>query len=85
MKQLTIFFDEELEQCLMDVSTREGISLNQAALQLLKKGAISSNMPKSNKIGTALDHLCGTWKQAEASEFEKSVAVFEMIDKELWS
>ncbi|MFP4179850.1 MAG: hypothetical protein ACLFSA_07320 [Spirochaetaceae bacterium] len=31
-----------------------------------------------------LDHLAGTWSEAEAREFEEYISPFEQIDEEMW-
>ena len=36
-------------------------------------------------IGDALDHLAGTWSEADLREFEEAVRVTERIDDALWS
>ena len=63
MKQLTVRgFDHELAEHIRRLSKREGISLNQAALKLLRKGAgLSDPTRRADMVGTSLDHLIGTW------------------------
>ena len=83
MRQLTVRgFDDELSNRLKGLAQREGISLNQAALRLLRKGA---GLPEtSGAIGNSLDHLLGVWTQDEFEKFNKELEVFETIDEELW-
>ena len=83
MRQLTVRgFDDELSNRLKGLAQREGISLNQAALRLLRKGA---GLPEtSGAIGNSLDHLFGVWTQDEFEKFNKELEVFETIDEELW-
>ena len=84
MRQLTVRgFDDELSNRLKGLAQREGISLNQAALRLLRKGA---GLPEtSGAIGHSLDHLFGVWTQDEFEKFNKELEVFETIDEELWT
>ena len=61
MDQLTVRgFDEQLSASVRRLSKREGISLNQASLKLLRKGAgLSDDRGGADTIGPALDHLIG--------------------------
>jgi len=85
MKQLTIRgFDDELEGRLRELSTTRGISLNQAALLLMRKGAGISEPHLRNVVGSSLDDLIGTWTEAEEQEFLRSVEAFDEVDEEMW-
>lgn len=88
MNQLTLRgFDAELERRIRDLAKREGISLNQAALRLLRKGAGLTRPEKgeSNEtIGHALDAVIGTWNEEEALEFKEAVRDFERVDDDQW-
>ena len=86
MHQLTVRgFDDELSARLRGLAQREGISLNQAALRLLRKGAgLADDDRGPGPIGNSLDHLFGVWTQAEYEEFNKAIEDFETIDEEMW-
>lgn len=86
MTQLTVRgFDKELERRLRDIARRQGVSLNRAALHLLRRGAgLDEPAGRANVVGDALDHLAGTWSESEAQEFQSAVGVFEKVDRELW-
>jgi hypothetical protein len=86
MTQLTIRFDRALEGRLRALAKRERISLNQAAVRLLRKGAGLEDAPPAaaDCIGNTLDDLIGTWSADEATELAAAVAIFETIDEELW-
>ena len=85
MTQLTIRFDEGLERHIRALAEAERISLNQAAVRLLRKGAgLDSNGRPSDVIGETLDDLIGTWSGEDAEELARAVSVFESIDDELW-
>ena len=86
MNQLTLRgFDDELSDGIRRLAKREGISLNQAALRLLRKGAgIVEDTDGENTIGSSLDHLIGTWTQAEADEMDAALEEFEKVDESLW-
>jgi hypothetical protein len=86
MKQLTIRgFDEELKHRIERLARFEGISLNQAVLRLLRKGAgLGEKKEVADVVGSSLDHLIGTWSAEEAEEIERAVADFEKIDESMW-
>jgi hypothetical protein len=86
MSQLTIRgFEPELDRRLRETARREGVSLNQAALRLMRRGAgLAESRGAEGGLGNALDRFFGTWTAAEASEFEAAVSLFEQIDEETW-
>ena len=86
MKQLTVRgFDEELSAGIRRLAKREGISLNQAALRLLRKGAgMSEDTGNANAVSSSLDHLIGTWTQTEVDEMNAALEQFETVDEALW-
>jgi len=87
MKQLTLRgFDKELTRRIRSLARSQGISLNKAALQLLRKGAgLSDDEPDVNRVGDSLDDLIGTWSEDEAFEFQEAVRDFDEVDPALWS
>ena len=89
MTQLTIRgFDRELERRIRELASNEGLSLNQAALRLLRRatGLLREESPRpgEERIGSSLDEHIGTWSAEEAQELLGHVADFEAIDEELW-
>ena len=88
MNQLTVRgFDDELNAILRRLAKQEGISLNQAALRLLRKGAglTDNNQGNPYAIGTSLDGLFGAWSPDEAESFDVALEVFETVDEAAWS
>ena len=86
MKQLTVRgFDDELSAAIQDLARREGISLNKAALRLLRKGAgLADGAEGRRKVGSSLDHLFGSWTQEQVDELNEALEQFEKIDEDLW-
>jgi hypothetical protein len=86
MKQLTLRgFDKDLERRLREVAKARGVSLNQAALILLREGAgVEAPRRRANVVGNSLDHLIGSWSEAEESEFLKAISGLEEVDPSLW-
>lgn len=86
MKQLTVRgFDKDLERRLRDVAKTRGVSLNQAALFLLREGAgLEAPRRRANVVGDSLDDLIGSWSNAEEAEFLRAIGSLEEIDPSLW-
>ena len=86
MDQLTVRgFGDELSAYMHRLAKREGISLNQAALRLLRKGAgLSDGTGNPNTIGRSLDDLFGVWTDAEAESFDAALEVFGTVDESAW-
>ncbi len=87
MNQLTVRgFDDELSAIMRLLAKREGISLNQAALRLLRKGAgLTDSKGNPNAIGSSLDDLFGVWSRDEAESFDTALEVFETVDESAWT
>ena len=67
------------------LARRDGTSLNQAALKLLRRGAgLPDGQGDGRNIGTALDDLFGSWSQEQAEAFDASLEVFETVDESAW-
>ena len=86
MKQLTLRgFDDELRDRIERLAREEGISLNKAALRLLREGAgLGSRGDRSDTVGDSLNHLIGAWTAEQEKELEHAVAVFDRVDEEMW-
>ncbi len=87
MKQLTIRgFESDLEKALVTLARAEGISLNQAALRLMRRGAgLSTGAGDPATVGDSLDHVIGSWSDAEAEAFRESLRTLDTTDESLWS
>ncbi|HVJ20179.1 MAG TPA: hypothetical protein VM686_32415 [Polyangiaceae bacterium] len=67
------------------VARAKGVSMNKAALGLLKRGAgIDEPAEASRCIGPAVDRFVGTWTTAQARAFSQSIGSLEQVDDELW-
>lgn len=86
MNQLTIRgFDDELAASIRRLANRDGISLNQAVLQLLRRGAgLGGRKGGADTVGASLDHLIGTWSPEEAGEMTRALADLAEIDESMW-
>jgi len=88
MNQLTLRgFDDELARRIRALAEREEISLNQAAVRLLRVGArltAGGDQPEGGRVGNSLDRWIGTWTEADAQALERATRDFEQIDESLW-
>ena len=86
MNQLTVRgFDDELAERIRRLAKRDGSSLNQAALKLLRKGAGLADPARGpDTVGSSLDHLIGSWSDGEAAELDAAFEEFEVIDEAAW-
>jgi hypothetical protein len=86
MDRLTVTgLDDELSASLHRLAQEQGISVNQAALKLLRKGAaLTDGKEGGNKVGSSLDHLFGMWTTEEADEIDAALQELETIDESAW-
>lgn len=87
MNQLTIRgFDDDLKERIRSLAEREGISLNRAAVKLLKRGVgLMDGGEGMGRVGNSLDHLFGKWSKEEADEFNAIIEEeCERIDESIW-
>jgi hypothetical protein len=86
MKQLTVRgLDKELERRLRGVAKARGVSLNRAALILLKEGAdLDTAGPQVRVVGDSLDHLIGSWSRDEERVFLKAISPLQAIGNIPW-
>ena len=77
--------DKALERGIREFARQEHLSLNQAILQLLRKGAsLDQSAALGEKVGNALDRFFGTWSGKEADQMRKVEEDFEGIDERMW-
>jgi hypothetical protein len=86
MNQLTVRgFDKALERRLREIARARGVSLNQAALILMRQGAgLGRADRQARAVGPSLDHLIGSWSEDEERQFLDAIGALEEVDQELW-
>jgi hypothetical protein len=86
MRQLAVRgFDDELGDRIRRLARSRRISLNQAVLLLLRRGAgLEVGTRPRDVIGSSLDRFIGDGTPEEGAELERAVAVFEAVDEDAW-
>jgi hypothetical protein len=83
--QLTIRLEPELARRIRQVAKTDGLSLGEAALTLLRRGAgMAGDTKRPVRVGQSLDSLAGTWTEHEERELLKTLELFEHVDESLW-
>lgn len=75
--------DNEIAKTLKEMAKREGTSMNSIVLGIVRK-SLGLEKKKRTVIYTDLDHLAGTWDKKDYADFQKKIADFEKIDKNIW-
>ena len=86
MKQLTIRgFDKELQRRIEDLARSRNVSLNKAALELMRKGAGLQEGPVHlNVVGHTLDDLIASRSQSRERELLEAIKPFDEVDETFW-
>jgi hypothetical protein len=84
MKSLSLrISDDELARRLEQESRRTGTSINGLINQALRS-FLGLPARGAAQVHHDLDHLAGTWSEAEAREFAGATRGFQTVDPELW-
>ena len=84
MSQITIRgLDPLVEQKIRRIAEKSGKSLNRVILDVVH-GSIGSNKGPKKPAAQSLKKLAGGWSAKDAEEFNKSIEIFEQIDREMW-
>ena len=85
MNQLTVRgFDPALARRIREVAKARGLSLNQAAVLLIRQGAGLAPAETPACVGDSMNALIGTWSPEEEEEFRRAVRPFEEVDPDFW-
>jgi hypothetical protein len=66
---------------------RRGVDVSTVARDVLRRAVPPSDAQGASPVPTLhhdLDHLAGTWSDADARAFEAAVEGFGRIDREIW-
>ncbi len=82
MKSITLHnLDPELAQAIEQLAESSDLSQNKTIKKLLRK-ALGLDDPQKKKPD--FNKFCGIWSEKDLADFEKSMEVFEKVDKDLW-
>lgn len=85
MTQLTVRgFDKALARRIREVAKARGLSLNQAALLLLRQGAGLAPAGHPRCVGDSMKALIGAWSREEEAEFRRALLPLEEVDAAFW-
>lgn len=85
MNQLTLRgFDKALARRIREEAKARGLSLNQAAVLLLRQGAGLAPADHPKRVGESMKELIGAWSEGEEAEFRRAVRPLEEVDPAFW-
>lgn len=85
MKTITVRgLDDDVAESLKQTAGREGKSVNQLVVDILKDRLGLKKQKKFTTIHSDLDHLFGTWSEDEFRQIQGKIDFERKIDKELW-
>ena len=76
--------DPQLATKLKEAAEREGKSVNQAALDALRKYFGLSKSRRFTEVHRDLDHLFGRWDEDEFARIQQNIDFGRRTDPELW-
>jgi plasmid stability protein len=76
--------DEETARLLKEAAQKAGSSVNAQVLEFVRQGLGLEEARGRRGRHRDLDHLAGTWSEADVRDFEAATAAFEEVDEELW-
>ena len=85
LKSMTLRgLDSQLVAKLKEVAEREGKSVNQTALDALRKQFGLDKSRRFTEVHRDLDHLFGRWDEDEFARIQQKIDSGRRIDSELW-
>jgi hypothetical protein len=69
-------------KAVREKARREKLSLNKAIVKLLEEATGAG--PRARTLHHDLDHLAGTWSEAEYQEFMEALREQRQVDPEMW-
>ena len=76
MNRLSLRLDETLETKVRALASEKDISLSDAAILLMRRGAGLATESKSGVVGDSLNESIGIWTQADKEEFLETLDFF---------
>ncbi len=76
--------DPQLAAKLNEVAEREGKSVNQVALDALRRHFGLAKSRRFTEVHRDMDHLFGRWDEEEFSRIQRKIDSGRRVDPELW-
>lgn len=74
--------DKELARRIREFARGEHVSLNKAALLLMRRGAgLLGRQPSEVTVGDAWNRFIGRWSTADEKDLLESIAIFETVER----
>ncbi len=84
MKAITLRnLPPDLSRRIERKAKEQGSSMNKTVIRILE-AALGTSKNRNATLSHDLDHLAGSWSEAEAAEFDEDLAAQRKIDPELW-
>ena len=84
MKSISLrISDDALARRLEQESRRKGTSINSLVVEAIRS-FLGVPLRGRGGVNHDLDHLAGTWSEADEREFAEAVQGFAAIDAEMW-
>jgi hypothetical protein len=85
MKAVTIRgVDPEVAEKLKSSAAKQGKSINQVALEMIKEGLGLKKARRFSREYDDMDHLFGRWTEKEFEEIHTKIERERRVDQELW-
>ena len=85
LKNMTLRgLDPQLAARLREAAAQEGKSVNQTALDALRKQFGLDQSRRFTEVHRDLDHLFGRWDEDEFAQIQRKIDSERRIDPELW-
>jgi hypothetical protein len=77
--------DAETNRRVRDLARRQHLSMNKAAVFLIRRGAgMREEGVSPETVGDSLDAFIGSWSREAEARFLRSIRDVEQIDEDLW-
>jgi len=70
----------DLQERVRELARRDRLSLNQAVIQLARRGAGLDRKESEDVVGDSLDRFIGTWSARDVRQMTRAVALLDEMD-----
>ncbi len=85
MKTITIrSIDDNLSEKCKNIAKKEGKSVNQFVLDILKERVGFKKNKKHTTVNNDMDHLFGIWSEDDYKKIQEKIDSERRVDEEIW-